>query len=61
VEAAAPWLELALTRNGQGNDVIEQVQVLMDVLKVLRSHSSATYVEDGVVVTHGETVIRDVK
>lgn len=45
-----------------GKDVdalLAQVRTVLAVLKVLRSYSSVTYVEDGATVTHGETVVRD--
>jgi hypothetical protein len=61
VDAAAPWVEYGLTKAGQGKEVLEQVQTVVAVLKVLRNYSSATYVEDGAIVTHGRTVIRDLE
>jgi hypothetical protein len=40
-------------------DLLKQVRVVLRVLKSFRGSASATYREDGVWVTHGETVIRD--
>jgi hypothetical protein len=69
VDAATPWIELALSAAplpeegappGLGReDVIKQVRTVLRVLKVWRGYSSAVYIEGGAVVTHGETVIRD--
>jgi hypothetical protein len=61
VDLGALWMEYALTLGGQGNDILEQVQGVAEVLKVLRSYTSATYVEEGLVVTHSEIVIRDLE
>jgi hypothetical protein len=61
VDAAAPWFEYALAQGGVGNDVLEQVQAAVEILKVLRSHAAVTYLEQGAVVTHSETVIRDLE
>jgi hypothetical protein len=40
-------------------DVIKQVRTLLDALKAFRVSTSATYVEEGVLVTHREMVVRD--
>jgi hypothetical protein len=61
VDAVAPWVEYALTQAGQGREVMDQVQTVAAILKVLRTYSSATYVEQGAVVTHSQTVIRDLE
>ena len=42
-------------------EIREHVQGVMEILKVLRYHARSTYVEDGVLVRHGETVFRDVE
>jgi hypothetical protein len=71
VQAARPWVEdvalpevlrevpeegpPGLTRK----EVPEQVRTVLEVLQCLRGMTSATYVEDGAVVTHSETVFRD--
>jgi hypothetical protein len=63
VGAAAPWVEYALQQaraEGKGEDLAPQIHTMMEVLKVLRNYTSMTYTEGGAVVTHGETVIRDV-
>ena len=57
--ASSVWIEYGLTQAHQGNEVTSQVQTFLEVLKVLRTHASATYVENGVVVTHSETIVRD--
>jgi hypothetical protein len=71
LDALAPWIDLGTTTAapfltamaGEQAKAVEdlpgQVRTVLEVLKVFRSYSSATYVEDGALVTHGETVIRD--
>jgi hypothetical protein len=70
VDMVAPWVEYGVSKAplpgaGEGppglsrDDVRTQVRTLLRVLKVFRGYSSAVYFEDGVLVTHGETVIRD--
>ena len=39
----------------------DQFATVLQVLQVLRSFSSATYIENGVVVTHHETIIQDLE
>src|SRR5262245_37174485 len=53
------WAEYGLSQAGVGNDAIEQVQAVVEILKVFRSYASVTYMEDGAMVTHNETMIRD--
>ncbi len=43
------------------NDLLKQVRTVLDVMKVFKGTTSATYLEEGVLVTHSETVIRDLK
>ena len=59
IEGAGGWIEYGLREAGQGNDLIEQIQAMLEIARVLRSYSSATYVQDGAVVTQSETIIRD--
>jgi hypothetical protein len=40
-------------------DIAGQVRTVLEVLKVFRGYSSCSYLEDGVLVTHSEMVIRD--
>jgi hypothetical protein len=61
MDAAAPWVEYAFAQAGQGQDVLDQVKTVMQILKVFRSYSSATYPEEGATVTHNRTVIRDLE
>jgi hypothetical protein len=69
-ELVAPWVKLGvamapLPGPGEGrpglsrDDIVKQVRTVLDVLKVFRGYSSAVYYEGGVLVTHGETLIRD--
>jgi hypothetical protein len=51
--------ESAAKDQNRGENLRKQVHTLLEVLKVLRGASSVTYVEDGVLVTHAEIVIKD--
>jgi hypothetical protein len=70
VEALSAWVDFAaqmVIREQLGPDapakevkaIMDQVHTALEVLKVFRQSTSATYIEDGVVVTHSETLIRD--
>ena len=72
VDAATPWVELGanaiMDKNLPGDapqkvrdDILDQVRTVLSVLKTYRGTTSATYVEDGVVVTHSETVVKDIE
>jgi hypothetical protein len=66
VDLLAGWAEAAANFvPDQGEvkvaDVLEQARIVFDVLKVFRSYSSATYFQDGALVTHSEVVITDLK
>jgi hypothetical protein len=61
VDAAAPWVDYALDQTGTPKEVADQVRTVVQVLKVFRSFQSATYIENGVVVTHAETIVRDLE
>jgi len=69
VDVAKPWVLFALEKGGitkmfgEGAetkaDILKQVRTVLDVLKVFRISTSATYIEKGVLITHSEMVIRD--
>jgi hypothetical protein len=70
VEAATPWIEHAVTltysdagRPGRGPDdlksTLKQIRSGLEILKCLRTVSSATYAEEQTMVTHTEVHIRD--
>ncbi len=72
VDAATPWVVYGTgkileaqaggpvpARNQEA--VLDQVRTVLDVLKCFRGVTSATYLEDGVQVTHYETVFRDLE
>jgi hypothetical protein len=68
VDAAGAWIEAGVamaglppTPPGPEGDVLKQVKVVLEVLKCFRGMSSVTYLEDGAMVTHSESVIRDLK
>jgi len=64
VDTFYPWAEFGAGLASGGDedkqkDTMKQVKDVFDVLKCLRSYSSATYFEGKALVTHGETVWRD--
>lgn len=74
VDAASPWVDLGLhvviVRGGPGGDedkppkgqaeeVKKQVQTVKRVLKCFKGYTSATFQQDGVWVTHGESRVQD--
>jgi hypothetical protein len=59
VEAAAPFAPAK--DQEKVTDALAQVRTVFEVLKVFRSYSSATYFDDGALVTHSEVVITDLK
>ncbi len=75
VQSASPWIELAagqiisesLGKGGQQvpDDqraaIMSQVRTVLEVLQVFRGGTSATYVESDALVTHSETVIKDLE
>ena len=62
---AAPFIEMQFKKltddvgPKMNMSLLDQVRALVEVMKVWRGYSSATYFEDGALVTHGETLIRD--
>jgi hypothetical protein len=69
VEAATPWVNLAVEQaaasNGgddaQNKAIADQVHVVIDVLKTLRSITGESYLEGDVMVSHSLLEIRDVE
>ncbi|MBY0527634.1 MAG: hypothetical protein K2R98_29825 [Gemmataceae bacterium] len=69
LDTVSPWIEFgaktyAAQAGGQDGDkqadeMLKQVRIALDVLRCFRSYTSATYVEDKALVTHGESVYRD--
>jgi hypothetical protein len=68
VEAAGPWADFAAEQimasqnvdEAQRKPIADQVRTALEVLKVLRTISNETYLEDGVLVNHTLAEIRDV-
>ncbi len=68
IDTLTPWVNLALAEvseaggddTGMTGAVSSQVATVLDVLKVLRTVTSASYFEDGVLVTHTLLEFRDV-
>jgi len=66
VDALTPWINLAIEQGMKDSPmqaamVAGQVQIVLDVIKVLRTVTSESYFEDGVLVTHSLTEIRDIE
>ncbi len=69
VEVAKPWILFGVEKSGIARmfgegaetkaEFLKQVRTVLDTLKVFRISTSATYIEDGVLITHSEMVIRD--
>jgi hypothetical protein len=73
VDLIGPWVELGvrtavLQQGGEEGgagarkkaaEIQKQVRVVLDALKAFESYSSASYLEDGVLVTHSRAVIKD--
>lgn len=65
VDMLLPWIDYGMDQVpnfGQfdKDDIQKHVHTVAEVLKVFRSSASSTYEEEGAVVTHSETVIRDI-
>jgi hypothetical protein len=68
IDTMAPWLEFGVSMaklppvgEGPDADVVSQVRMVLEVLKVLRSSTSVTYREEGATITHSETVVQDIE
>jgi hypothetical protein len=68
VDAVTPWIELGVASAnlppvppGPEGDVLKQVRTVLEVMKVFRGVTSATYYESGAQVTHSASVLRDLK
>lgn len=42
------------------DEIVKQIEQLLDVLKVLRSYTSCSYLKDGALITHRESIVRDI-
>ena len=43
----------------QRQEIVRHVRAVLNALKAIRVSTSATYIQDGALITHGEVVIRD--
>ena len=68
VDLAHPWIDMGVRstladhkgpKELDPETVLQQVKVVLAVLKTFKSASSATYVEDGKIVSHTEIIIKD--
>jgi len=66
IDTLTPWINLAIEQGMKDSPmqaamVAGQVQIVLDVIKVLRTVTSESYFEDGALVTHSLTEIRDIE
>jgi hypothetical protein len=68
VDVAHPWIDMGVRsalvdlkgpKELDAETVLQQVKVALAVLKTFKSASTATYVEDGKIVSHTEIIIKD--
>jgi hypothetical protein len=72
VDALSPWLMFAIEQahlekvlsgsddaQKQKQEIVRHVRAVLDALKAIRISTSATYIHDGALITHRETLIRD--
>jgi hypothetical protein len=72
IDAVTPWIEMGVQIGGpflgdtlgeaggkSSNDLLSQVQTVLSIMKVFRNYSSATYFENGAMVTHSATALKD--
>ena len=69
IDALSPWVEyggrIAMAESevppSQRDEILRQVLEGVQLLKAFRSAQTETYLEDGVQVTHSQTIVRDVE
>jgi hypothetical protein len=61
VSAATPWVEYGLEQAHTPDQERAQITTALQILQCLRTCSSVTYIENGVTVSHQETVFQDLK
>jgi len=69
IDAAAPWVRFAAekimeenrTDQSEAAVILDQVETVLEVLQVPRKYTSASYFEDGALVTHSLLEIRDIE
>jgi hypothetical protein len=74
IDLVSPWIEFGvrtahMARSGDGGEagpgkkemdgIIKQMRVVADVLKAFQRFSAGSYLEDGALVTHHQTIIQD--
>jgi hypothetical protein len=66
VDAVIPWVEMGLSQAElppgaplTKKDLVEHARVIFEVLKTFRGATSATYLENKVLITHTESVFQD--
>jgi hypothetical protein len=69
IESASPWVDLAVQQavaskggdENQKKEIVDQVSVVIEVLKALRSITSESYIEDQTLVHHTLMDIQDIE
>jgi len=66
VDTLTPWINLAIEQGMKDSPmqaamVAGQVQIVLEVIKVLRTVTAESYFENGALVTHSLTEIRDIE
>lgn len=63
IDAATPWVEFGVMAAPdlpvKKEDALKQLKTVFDVLKCFKGSSSASYLEDGKLVTHAELIVKD--
>ncbi len=63
IDAMSPWVEFGMMTAPVPKDKLGQMQkdakVVFEVLKCFKGGSSATFLEDGILVTHVEKIVKD--
>lgn len=60
IDTLRPWVDYGLALAGPQVPA-EEIRAVLDILQCFRGHTSATYLEGGVTVTHSEEVFQDLK
>ncbi|HEV8062870.1 MAG TPA: hypothetical protein VGP68_23525 [Gemmataceae bacterium] len=70
IDLVAPWVEYAAKTAQESNGgqpdaqtmkgLMEQLHTVLDIMKVFKGSTSSTYFEGDAIVTHSETVVRDI-
>ncbi|MFO0878572.1 MAG: hypothetical protein U0840_14625 [Gemmataceae bacterium] len=65
INVAMPWVEYGIENSGlvpgkeEAAGLLKQARVIAEILKCYKGSSSASYLEDGKLVTHGQATVKD--